>query len=153
MQSLFNLAQWFYKGFAECTKCIKRRLHLIVNMSSLIYILLVSWSTSMISFKFLWMGYEATHKSFDFYRINPALPLYWSTTKSRAAAWTWEASSDHPSLRIEYVRALVEQNRWKEAQSEIHQIEEKSNMLYICMLAIIVDKEIDWSHRHCERRS
>lgn len=40
------------------------------------------------------------------------------------------------SLHTEYVRVLVEQSRWVEARQEIEQIEEKSNMIYICMLAV-----------------
>ena len=138
--SIFNLAQWFFKqeDWHNAQKMYQRALA-IDRQHEQSYVHL---ARTMVDID------DKLQVLVDGMRSNPTslsisialIQLYLSIEAPRKAELlcldVMKHHPDHPGLRTEYVRVLVEQNRWKEAQSEIHQIEEKSNMLYVCMLAI-----------------
>ena len=88
----------------------------------------------------------------DGIRSNPSklsisialIQLYLSIEAPRKAEQIClDAMEFHPqdsSLRTEYVRVLIELQRWDEAERKIEKIEEKSNTLYLCMLAVLRGK-------------
>ncbi|MAA77774.1 MAG: hypothetical protein CL916_00825 [Deltaproteobacteria bacterium] len=139
-QSCFNLGQWFHKKkeWFDAKRLYRQALeHDRNHIQSYLQL-----ARTVVEID------DKIQVLVDGVRSNPTslsislslIQLYLSIETPRKAEQVCLAIMQHHqkdmTLRTEYVRVLVDLNRWEDAQQEIDQIEEKSNLLYVCMLAV-----------------